>query len=168
MRARLGPVLDIMRELKAARARAVPTEVATPDGAPAAIVAPARGLPETASATEPSTESTEADESSQGAVSDDVGIGRHSEVCALARAVAEYMQQCALSAVANTSFVPAAVASGALGAIGQLLFAPDEATQKMGLTALFNLLAGGHAYAESLLQAPRRPPPPVARSLRSQ
>ena len=55
-----------------------------------------------------------------------------------------HVQQCALSAIANTSFVPSAAAplcaTGVLAHLGQLLFSADEATQTMCLTALSNLL----------------------------
>ena len=55
-----------------------------------------------------------------------------------------HVQQCALSAIANTSFVQQAAAplcaTGVLAHIGQLLFAQDEATQAMCLTALSFLL----------------------------
>ena len=67
-----------------------------------------------------------------------------------------HVQQCALSAVANTSFVPAAAqplcAHGVLSHIGQLLFAQDEATQTMCLTALCNLLGQSPQSSDALLQ----------------
>lgn len=68
----------------------------------------------------------------------------------------QHVQHCALSAIANTSFVPSAVAplvaSGALAQIGQLLFSQEEAVQKMCLTTLCNLLQGDPSSADALLQ----------------
>ena len=67
-----------------------------------------------------------------------------------------HVQQCALSAIANVSFVPAAVgqlaSSGALGQLGQMLFSSAEAEARMVLTALTNVLAGAPSASDSLLQ----------------
>jgi len=67
-----------------------------------------------------------------------------------------HVQQCALSAIANTSFVPSAVAplcaNDALAQVGQLLFSHDESVQKMCLTTLCNLLGGDASSSEKLLQ----------------
>lgn len=65
--------------------------------------------------------------------------------------------RCALSAVANLSFVPAAVpalaASGAPLKLGELLFAPDEPSLNMALAALCNLSqADASDAATQLLQ----------------
>ena len=67
-----------------------------------------------------------------------------------------HVQQCALSAIANTSFVPAAAAplcaTGVLAHLGQLLFSAEEATQTMCLTALSNLLGASPQSSDALVQ----------------
>ena len=67
-----------------------------------------------------------------------------------------HVQQCALSAIANVSFVPAAVgqlaSSGALAHLGQLLFGAGEADARMVLTALTNILSGAPSASDGLLQ----------------
>jgi hypothetical protein len=67
-----------------------------------------------------------------------------------------HVQQCALSAVANLSFVSSAVAplcnSGALTHVGQMLFSADQRVQAMCLTTLCNLLQGSAQSADALLQ----------------
>jgi hypothetical protein len=68
-----------------------------------------------------------------------------------------HVQQCALSALANVSFVPSAVgqlaSSGALPQLGQMLFASAESGDgRSVLTALTNILAGAPSSAEGLVQ----------------
>jgi len=82
------------------------------------------------------------------------------ELTALLGSHLQHVQQCALSAIANVSFVPSAVApladSGALAQLGMLLFNKDEQVQRMCLTAMCNILGGaGHSLpraADGLLQ----------------
>jgi len=67
------------------------------------------------------------------------------------------VRACALSAVANVSFVDAAalVAAGALPRLAELLFEGEQATLRMALTALLNLLGAtdaGAVPAAQLLQ----------------
>ena len=65
-----------------------------------------------------------------------------------------HVQLCALSAVANISFVPSAASqlasAGALAHLGQLLFGAAESP--MLLTAMVNILSSAPAAADSLLQ----------------
>ena len=67
-----------------------------------------------------------------------------------------HVQQCALSAIANVSFVPGAVnqlaSSGALSHLGQMLFGAAEADGKMVLTAITNILSSCPSAAEALTQ----------------
>ena len=85
-------------------------------------------------------------------------IGAMAPLAALVASHLPHVQKCALSAVANSSFVPTAAgplcASGALTQLGQLLFSTDAETQKMCLTTLCNLLGaqGGAAHAEELVR----------------
>ena len=68
------------------------------------------------------------------------------ELTALLGSQLPHVQQCALSAIANVSFVASAVpplaASGALAQLGALLFTNDGQVQRMCLTAMCNLLGG--------------------------
>ena len=84
-------------------------------------------------------------------------VGVMGPLAALLASNLEHVQKCAISAIANTSFVPSAVAplvaSGALAHIGQLLFSQEEAVQKMCLTTLCNLLQGDPSSADALLQS---------------
>merc|ERR1719261_886951 len=85
-------------------------------------------------------------------------IGAMAPLAALVASHLPHVQKCALSAVANSSFVPTAAgplcASGALTQLRQLLFSTDAETQKMCLTTLCNLLGaqGGAAHAEELVR----------------
>mmetsp|Transcript_73043 Transcript_73043/g.121940 ORF Transcript_73043/g.121940 Transcript_73043/m.121940 type:complete len:1878 (+) Transcript_73043:80-5713(+) len=83
-------------------------------------------------------------------------VGAMPPLTALLTSAQPHVQQCALSAIANTSFVPSSVeslcSSGALAQVGQLLFSKDEGVQKMCLTTLCNLLNTGASSADRLLQ----------------
>ena len=67
-----------------------------------------------------------------------------------------HVSQCALSAIANVSFVPGAVGqlagSGALAHLGQMLFGAAEAESRMVLTALTNILSGAPQASDALVQ----------------
>jgi len=83
------------------------------------------------------------------------GVGAMAPLTSLLSSHLPHVQHCALSAVANSSFVPSAVqplcAAGAPALVGQLLFNHDAAVQKMCLTALCNLLAAEPAAAGAAL-----------------
>eukprot|EP00967_Tisochrysis_lutea_P157770 scaffold320952_cov30-Tisochrysis_lutea.AAC.1 len=85
-----------------------------------------------------------------------VDAGAAPPLAALLPSHLPHVQQCALSAVANLSFVASAVGplceAGALTHVGQMLFAPDARVQTMCLTTLCNLLQGSPASADALLQ----------------
>jgi len=67
-----------------------------------------------------------------------------------------HVAQCALSAIANVSFVPAAVAqlasAGATAHLGQMLFGASATDSAMVLTALTNILIDTPSASDSLLQ----------------
>ena len=88
-------------------------------------------------------------------------IGAMAPLAALVASHLPHVQKCALSAVANSSFVPTAAgplcASGALTQLGQLLFSTDAETQKMCLTTLCNLLGAQAGAAPPSGPSTRRP-----------
>ena len=94
-----------------------------------------------------------ADERYRPMVAEQPGIG---QLSILLSSHLPHVQSCALSAMANVSFVSASVrplaSSGALAQLRSILFNTDEQAQRMCLTAMCNLLSGAPSSADSLLQ----------------